>query len=140
MTSSSSGLATDDWNVYDEVKKIKTAKDSMGRTINRPANICRQLYRDYVSEKITIDELHKTLRGKLLKVVYKMKKEKYPLKPTEETPANMEGWGKACAHIEAVNAGNKHWLGILLNDIVDGKLEAKQGKREEIEELLSEWY
>ncbi|GAI99265.1 unnamed protein product, partial [marine sediment metagenome] len=25
-------------------------------------------------------------------------------------------------------------------DIIEGKLEAEQGKREEIEELLSEWY
>jgi len=140
MTNSSSGLATDDYDVVKEVEKIKPVKSLLGKVINKHSNPHHQLWQDYVGDEISVDELHRVLRGKLLETVYKMKKERYPPKPTEETSANMDGWGRACASVEATNAGNKYWLGILLNDIIKGKLEAEQGKQEEIEELLSEWY
>lgn len=120
-------------------KSTATTKDSLGTLISKAGNPHWQLYRDYVNGKIGIDELHRVLRGKLLKTVYKMKREKYPLKPTEEKPANMEGWARACARVKVINISNRYWLGILLNDLLEGKLKGEQGKQEEIQELLSEY-
>jgi len=143
MTSSRQDTVTDDV----EQRKVESIKGSLDKSIVKKGNPHRQLWQDYIAGKVSSDELHKTLRGKLLKSVYKMKKQEYPPKPTikeklskSEIENIMQGWGEACVHIDCVNAGNKYWLGILLNDIVEGKLEAEQGKEEEIEELLSEWY
>ncbi|MQY59932.1 MAG: hypothetical protein GH144_10100 [Clostridia bacterium] len=140
MTNLSSGLVTDDYDLEKEVEKIRSIKGSLDKIATKYGNPHRQLFKDYISGKVSVDELHKVLRGKLLKTVYKMKREKYPPKPTKKSSANMDGWGRACASLGSTNAGNKYWLGVLLNDIIEGKLEAEQGKREEIEELLSEWY
>ena len=145
MTNSKQDTVTDDV----EQRKVESIKGSLDKLIFRKGNPHRQLRQDRIDGKISSDELHKTLRGKLLKSVYKMKKQKYPPKPTitkeeklskSEIEDIMQGWGEACIHIDCTNAGNKHWLGVLLKDIVGGKLEAEQGKEEEIEELLSEWY
>ncbi len=133
-------VMTDDRNVYEETKKINSVKIPLEKIVTKSGNPHLQLFKDYISGEISIDELHRILRGKLLKNAYKMKKEEYPRKPTEESLVNMKGWAEACAHIKCVNAGNKYWLGMLLNDIVEGKLEAEQGQEEEVEELLSEWY
>jgi len=132
-------VTIDDWNVYEEVKKIKSVKNILSKVIVNPANAYSQLWRDYATGNISVENLHKILRGKLLKSVYKMSKQKYPFKPIVESPKNMYGWTKACAHIECLNAGNRYWLGVLLKDLLKGKLEAEQGKIEEIEELLSEY-
>ena len=133
-------VMTDDRNVYEETKKINSVKIPLEKIVTKSGNPHLQLFKDYISGEISSDELHKILRGKLLKSVHKMRKEDYPPEPTKESPGSMKGWAEACAHIKYVNAGSKYWLGVLLGDIVDGKLEAEQGKQEEIEELLSEWY
>ncbi len=140
MTNLSKDLVTDDYDVVKETRKIKTPEDTLDKIVIKSGNPHQQLWHDYINDKVSVEELHRTLRGKLLKSIYKMRKQKYPPKPTEETPANMEGWIKACTKLEAPNAGNKYWLGVLLKDIIEGKLEAEPGKEEEIEELLSEWY
>ncbi len=145
MTSSRQDTVTDDV----EQRKVESIKDPLDKSVFKKGNPHRQLWQDFIAGKVSSDKLHKTLRGKLLKSVYKMNKQPYPPKPTIikgeklskiEIEEIMQGWGEACVHIDCVNIGNKHWLGVLLNDIVEGKLEAEQGKEEEIEELLSEWY
>ena len=145
MTNLRQDTVTDDV----EQRKVESIKGSLDKLIFNKGNPHRQLKQDRIDDKISSDELHKTLRGKLLKNVYKMKKQKYPPKPTiikeeklskSEIENIMQGWGEACIHIDCVNAGNKHWLGVLLKDMAEGKLQAEQGKEEEIEELLSEWY
>jgi len=125
--------------MINSLKNTATTEDSLGSLISKAGNPYWQLYRDYVNSKITVGELHRVLRTKLLKSVRKMKRQKYPLKPSEEKPANMEGWARACARVKAINIGNKHWLGILLSDLLQGKLKGEQGKIEEIQELLSEY-
>ena len=142
MTSSRQNTVTDDV----EQRKVESIKDPLDKLIVKKGNPHRQLRQDCIDGKVSSDELHKTLRGKLLKSVYKMNKQPYPPEPTirkekklskVEIESIMRGWGEACNKVDCANANNKHWLGILLKDIVEGKLEAEQGKGEEIEELLS---
>ena len=140
MTNLGNGLAIDDWDVVKEVEKIKPIKDSLHKIVAKSGNPHLQLWRDYIGNKIKVDELHRVLRGKLLKSIHKMRRQQYPSEPTIKTPSNVNGWAIACNKVECVNAGNKFWLGILLTDIIEGKLEAEQGKEEEIEELLRGWY
>lgn len=143
MTNSRQDTVTDDV----EQRKVEHIKDSLAGLLIKKGNPHRQLLQDFFGGKVSSDELYRILRDKLLKNVYKMKKQEYPPKPTikeklskSEMENIMQGWGEACVHTDCVNAGNKYWLGVLLNDIIEGKLEAEQGKEEEIEELLSEWY
>ncbi len=147
MTSSRQNTVTN--NV--EQRQVVSVGGSVGRVVGKKRNPHWQLWQDFIANKVSSDELHRILRGKLLKSVHKFKKQKYPPEPTvikngkgklpkSEIESIMQGWGEACEHVNCVNAGNKYWLGLLLSDIVEGKLEAEQGKEEEIEELLSEWY
>ena len=141
MLNSRQNSVTDDV----EPRKVEPVKDPLGKLMVKKGNPHRQLWQDYIAGKVSIDELHKTLRGKLLKSVYKMKKQGYPPEPTVRGLSKsgmegiMQGWGKACNKVDCVNIGKKYWLGILYKDVVEGRLKAEQGKEEEIEELLSEW-
>lgn len=117
-----------------------TVTNDLEKLVRKAANPYYQLWQDFRCGKVEKEKFHKTLREKSLKDVHKMGKEEYPLKPTKKSKENMDGWAAACVHIDCVNAGNKHWLGVLLKDIVEGKLDIQQGKEEEIEELLAKYY
>lgn len=91
----------------------------------------------YAEKQITIKELHKFTRTWMLKRVQKYKHQIYPLKPSKESKVSMDGWATACNHITCINASNKFWLKILLEDLENNNLEVEQGKIEEIQELLN---
>lgn len=112
-------------------------KDLLDGIVQKKTNPCKELWRDFMDEVITGDELRKILREEKLKNIEKYKHLDHPPRPTKKNKITMENWGKAYNHIECENTHHRYWLGVLLRDLGERKLETDVGTKERIKELLA---
>lgn len=114
-------------------------KNSLNSMVMSTANPFKDVWDKYIKGKITPQEFHGAVRGRMLNRVPRYAYQKMPPVPPKKTKKNMQGWAEACLQRSLENHANKHQLIILLKDLQNGNLPSLPGKKEEIQMLLEEY-
>lgn len=114
-------------------------KNLLDASVSRTANPFKDIWAKYIEGKITLQEFHRTVRGRMLNTVSHCRYQKMPPVPAKKTKSNMQGWAEACLQRELENHANRHHLIVLLKDLQNGNLASLPGKKEEIQMLLEEY-
>lgn len=114
-------------------------KNSLNSTVKKEANPFKGVWDKYIHGKITLQELHSEVRGRMLNRVSHCRYQEMPPVPAKKTKKNMQGWAEACLQRSLENHANRHHLIVLLKDLQNGNLASLPGKKEEIQELLAEY-
>ena len=114
-------------------------KNLLNSTVKKEANPFKGVWDKYIHGKITLQELHSEVRGRMLDRVPRYAYQKMPPVPAKKTKKNMQGWAEACLQRSLENHANRHHLVILLKDLQNGNLASVPGKKEEIQMLLQEY-